>query len=211
MSTCLIISAMPVDVPISPQQGDFVVAADAGYRTLQGLGITPDLVVGDFDSLGFVPTGVPVERRPERKDDTDTMLAIRAGLEKGCSRFLLYGATGGRTDHTIANFHALAFLNAHGVEGYLVGREMATIAKRETLLFPSGLTGIFSVFAWGCPSATVSLQGCCYPFDGELSADFPLGVSNAFTHAPASVTVKSGEILVMWNAGVPCFPRREAV
>ena len=79
-----------------PGPGDFVVAADAGYLHCQRAGIVPDLVLGDFDSMDMPADFPHVERVPVEKDDTDTMLAVKVGLDRGCKVFFLYGCTGGK-------------------------------------------------------------------------------------------------------------------
>ena len=111
-SACFIIGAGPFyGLPVAPGPEDVVLAADGGYRHCQTAGITPDLLLGDFDSLGSQrPDNIPTHTFPVEKDDTDTMLAIRYGLEQGYQTFHLYGGTGGRMDHTLANLQALGFL-----------------------------------------------------------------------------------------------------
>ena len=79
-----------------PDVSDYVIAADGGWRWCRSAGLTPDLLLGDFDSLGEVPAFDHILRVPVEKDDTDMMLAIKKGLERGCREFHLYGGTGGR-------------------------------------------------------------------------------------------------------------------
>ena len=79
----------------APELGDFVIAADGGYQILLERGVTMDLVVGDFDSIGFRPDHPNVVDLPVEKDDTDMMAAIRLGRERGFRSFCLYGGTGG--------------------------------------------------------------------------------------------------------------------
>ena len=97
----------------TPDDSDYVIAADAGYANCKEKHIIPDLVLGDFDSLGSAPKHPNVIELPVEKDDTDTMYAIKLGLEKGYRRFYLYGALGGkRPDHTIANLRATSRCSA---------------------------------------------------------------------------------------------------
>ena len=98
----------------APRAGDVTIAADAGLHNCRSAGIEPELVIGDFDSMEQPPRGGCVVA-PVEKDDTDTMLAVREGLARGCGEFYLYGGTGGvRLDHTLANLQTLAFLRRHG-------------------------------------------------------------------------------------------------
>ena len=100
--------------------GDFVIAA--GYRACLEACVRPDLLIGDFDSMEPPADFARVRRLPVEKDDTDTLAAIRAGLEEGCTDFLIYGGTGGkRLDHTLANLQSLLFLRRRGCLGFLFG------------------------------------------------------------------------------------------
>ena len=179
---------------------DYVIAADGGLRHTQALGIVPQAVLGDFDSLGYVPEDAQVY--PVEKDDTDSVLAVRKGLEQGCRRFVLYGALDGpRLDHTVANLQTLLYLAEHGARGYLVGKHhIVTALRNETVVFPAGCTGIFSLFCFGETARGVTLTGLKYPLeDGSLESGFPLGVSNHFTGEPAEVSVKDGSLLILWD------------
>ena len=101
-----------------PAPGDTVIAADGGWEPCRGEGLTPDLLLGDFDSLHTVPDFAHIRRVPVEKDDTDMMLAIKEGLARGETEFHLYGGMGGRrTDHTIANLQCLLYLAEHGAQG----------------------------------------------------------------------------------------------
>ena len=201
MGKCLIFCAAEFDALAAPIGGsDFILAADGGLRHLEKLHITPDAILGDFDSLGFVPTGAQVF--PVEKDDTDAMLAARKGLELGYREFLFYGALDGpRLDHTIANFQTLQFLANQGATGYLIGRDyMITVIKEETVEFPAEAEGILSLFCLGADAAGITLENLHYPLqNGTLTSGFPLGVSNHFIGNSARITVKSGSLLAMWD------------
>lgn len=207
MEKCLIFCAAECDGLLSPAgPGDLVIAADGGLRHTERLGLQPDIILGDFDSLGYTPKGAKVF--PVEKDDTDAMLAVRRGLQLGCREFLLYGSLDGpRLDHTVANFQTLQFLCDHGAFGYLVGQKsLVTVLKNGTLRFPSGSAGNLSVFAMGDAAQGVSIQGAYYSLqNGTLTCGFPLGVSNHFTGAEVEISVKNGSLLVIWDreTGLP--------
>ena len=209
MRECVIFCAAECDGlarPIGPES--FVIAADGGLRHTEKLGLTPDAVLGDFDSLGFCPEGANVF--PVEKDDTDAMLAVRLGLERGCGEFLLYGSLDGpRLDHTVANFQTLQFLADHGAAGYLIGNTtMVTVVKNGKITFPAGLSGTISVFCMGPDAVGVTEKGLFYGLEnGTLSSGFPLGVSNHFTGEAAEISVKNGSLLVLWERKCG-FPER---
>ena len=203
MATCVIFCAAEFDGLAAPLgKDDYLLAADGGLAHLEKLGRKPDGIIGDFDSLGFIPTGAEVF--PVEKDDTDAMLAARKGLELGFRDFLFYGSLDGpRLDHTIANFQTLQFLADHGATGYLVGRDyIVTVIHGETISFTAGATGILSLFCLGPDAGGITIRGLHYPLEnGTLTSGFPLGVSNHFTGQPASVTVETGSLLAMWDRG----------
>ncbi len=211
MGDCLIFCAADFTElmqPVKPE--DFILAADRGLVHVQALGLTPNIILGDFDSLGYVPTGSTVF--PVEKDDTDAMLAVRKGLELGFGRFLLYGSLGGnRLDHTVANCQTLQFLADQGAAGYLVGStQIATVVKNGTLRFPANAEGIVSVFCMGRDARGVTLTGLQYPLEkGTLTAGFPLGVSNHFLGQRAAITVTDGSLLVIYDRANG-LPHREA-
>lgn len=209
MRECVIFCAAECDGlarPIGPES--FVIAADGGLRHTEKLGIAPDAVLGDFDSLGFCPEGANVF--PVEKDDTDAMLAVRLGLERGCEEFLLYGSLDGpRLDHTVANFQTLQFLADHGAAGYLVGNTtMVTVVKNGKITFPAGLSGTISVFCMGPDAVGVTEKGLFYGLENaSLTSGFPLGVSNHFTGEAAEISVENGSLLVLWERKCG-FPER---
>ena len=209
MKECVIFCAAECDGlarPIGPDA--LVIAADGGLRHMEKLGIIPDAVLGDFDSLGFCPEGANVF--PVEKDDTDAMLAVRLGLRRGCGEFLLYGSLDGpRLDHTVANFQTLQFLADHGAVGYLIGNTaMVTVVKNGKITFPAGLSGTISVFCMGPDAEGVTERGLFYPLENAaLTSGFPLGVSNHFTGEEAEISVKNGSLLVLWERKCG-FPER---
>lgn len=201
MRTCVIFCAAGFDsLAETIGNEDLVIAADGGWKHTQRLGIKPDILLGDFDSLGFAPEGAEVF--PVEKDDTDAMLALRRGLERGCCRFVIYGGLDGRRlDHTLANFQALQYLADRDAVGYLVGSGyLVTVVKNGSLSFPKEAKGILSVFCLGPDAEGVTLSGLKYPLEnGALTSGFPLGVSNHFIGEKSSISVKNGSLLVLWD------------
>ena len=201
MAKCIIFCAAEFDqllAPIAP--GDFVIAADGGLRHVERVGITPDVILGDFDSLGYTPDCAQVF--PVEKDDTDAMLAVRLGLDRGFREFILYGSLDGpRLDHTVANFQTLQFLADRGARGCLVGKmSIVTVLKNGKISFPARFRGNFSAFCMGADAQNVTMQGLYYPLEnGKLTSGFPLGVSNHFTGKTATVSVQNGSLLLIWD------------
>ena len=201
MGRCLIFCAAGFDGLLDAvKEDDYILAADGGLIHVQALGLTPDGILGDFDSLSYIPANSNVF--PVEKDDTDAMLAVKKGLELGYQSFLLYGGLDGpRLDHTVANFQTLQYLCDHGANGYLVGKDyIVTCIRNESIHFPPSAEGIVSVFCLGADAQGVCIEGLQYPLDGgSLTAGFPLGVSNHFVGEPAKISVENGSLLVMYS------------
>ena len=201
MAKCIILCAGGFTELLSLiEKDDFIIAADGGLKHTEKLGLIPNAVIGDFDSLGYTPEDATVF--PVEKDDTDSMLAIRKALSLGYKDILLYGALDGpRLDHTLANLQALQFLADSGGVGYLVGEKyIATVLKNGTLTFPKEAAGILSVFCMGQDSEGVTLTGLKYELaEATLSAGFPLGVSNHFIGEKAAISVGNGSLLLLYD------------
>lgn len=201
MKTCIIFCAGGFDKPVQAIDAtDYLLAADGGLVHLQRLGLVPDEILGDFDSLGYIPQGAQVF--PVEKNDTDSMLAVRKGLELGYRRFVLYGALdGARLDHTVANLQTLLFLARQGAIGYLAGlTHMVAVVRNGALRFPKTAKGILSLFCLGEDARGVTLTGLQYPLkNGCLCSSFPLGVSNHFIGEEAVVEVADGTLLAIYD------------
>ena len=231
MPTCYIVGAGDFTPRgLAPVPGDLVLAADGGYRALYSLGYTPDLLLGDFDSLGDLPLppDLPVLRFPARKDDTDTGLALRHGLDRGFRDFALYGCAGGRVDHLLANLQSMARVSRLGATIRLAAPEYDAwaltgpapdtsapstpapdalapdaLAPAAVLALPPRPGGtLVSVFCHGDRAGGVTLTGLAYPLsDAALAGDFPLGVSNRRLEGqPATVSVRRGTLLIFQGA-----------
>ena len=205
MSRCFIFAAGDFyGLREAPAPGDLVVAADGGLLACRKAGIAPDLLLGDFDSLTPDPEeATPILRLPVEKDDTDTLAAIRLGLDRGCGEFFLYGGTGGRRlDHTLANLQSLLFLRRRGARGWLYDRDFVwTVIENEGLDISKTVEwGLFSAFCLGDRAEGVEETGFQYPLAGAvLTPDFPLGVSNHILADTAHISVRRGALAVGWE------------
>ena len=200
MKTCYIVGAGEVtELSFDPEEEDLVIACDGGYEYCKKWNKKVNLVIGDFDSLGYVPEHPNVIRLKPEKDDTDTACAIRAGLEQGFQRFIVYGGTGGRISHTIANIQLLCSLARKGCYSILIGKDVwYRVIYNEEVCFPRGMSGYLSVFCMGERALGVYERGLKYPLeDATLVKENPLGVSNEFTGKESMVSVKEGMLLLI--------------
>ena len=146
MNICYIIGAGQLPQLYIKKEDSLIIAADGGYEKLKE--ITPDIIVGDFDSLGFVPSGKNVVALPVKKDITDMQCAVDMGIEKECGTFVLYGGMGGRPDHSFANYALLCSIAKKGFKGYLIGEGyVVTAVHNASLTLPSYKEGTVSIFS----------------------------------------------------------------
>ena len=179
----------------------FLIAADGGANAARGLGLVPDLVVGDFDSVtaetrrAFEAEGVPFEHIPEQ-ETTDIAKAIRSALGRGFRELRLLGATGDRPDHVLG---ALGLLYQYGREVDLLLRDdicdvRLVVEKPYTFTSPIGTT--VSLEAPFGPAEGIWTEGLEYPVrGGRLAMGERSGVSNRIIAQPAWVRVERGALL----------------
>ena len=186
-----------------PDDSDYLIAADAGYKYCREYNLAPDLVLGDFDSLGDSPEYPNVVELPVEKDDTDTGYAVKLGIERGYRRFYIYGGTGGtRPDHTIANLQALLYLANRGCRGWLFAKDYVWTCIKNDSIRLNGY-GDISVFCPDGEAKGVTLDGLKYELDDAvIHSDFPIGVSNSLSGGEAEISVKDGCLLVMYSLDI---------
>ncbi len=199
MGKCYIIGAGDFNTPFTPTDTDLVIAADGGYDSLQKFGIRCDLLIGDLDSIREVPEGVETIRHPAKKDETDMMLAYLEGARRGFCDFCILGATGGREDHTFANYSLLLYMCERGHRGCILSDTGTVLMLKNGSIEVTGECGKhFSAFAFGGTAEGVTIRGLEYECeDITLTPEFPLAVSNRFVGKVGRVEAKRGTLLVM--------------
>jgi thiamine pyrophosphokinase len=149
------------------------------------------MVIGDFDSIDFdsvqgelsdfnVGAGGSVVRVAAEKDDTDTMICLKYGMEKGFDDFYILGGLGGRLDHTIANLQTLSFALDHDKSVWILdGKNRATLRNPGSIVIKKLQGHYISLFSYGESCGGVTIKGVKYPLENHLLTNsFPLGVSN---------------------------------
>lgn len=207
---CIVIGAGDLTMgEITVGEEDFCIAVDGGLSYCPILGVEPDLILGDFDSMSDQEKEAVLalkEQIPERivelpteKDDTDMLAALKYGLELRYRDFRIYAATGGRFDHTLANIQCLLYLKNHDATGYLVdGGGMILVLQNESVSFRKEMEGYLSLFSLGKEAKGVSIEGMKYELsDAVLTNDFPIGISNEFVGKEAKISVTDGELVCM--------------
>lgn len=179
---------------------DYVICADSGYDTAIKSDISPDLLIGDFDSINVIPENVSRITLPVEKDVTDSVAAFNEGVKQGYNEFVLFGGTGGRNEHTLANISLMANASRKGIDFTIIDEKhifrsitnsWVKIKKQENQQI--------SVFAYGNIADGVTLKGLFYPlkcfsldpFDGAL------GTSNHIVDEYGEITVKKGTLVII--------------
>lgn len=207
---CIVMGAGDLTVgELAVGEEDFVIAVDGGLSYCEILNIEPDFIIGDFDSVSEgekkaickLQNEIPdrIRQLKPEKDDTDMLSALKYGLEAGYRDFRIYGGTGGRFDHTLANIQCLLYLKNHDAVGYLVdGTGMILVLQNEAVHFNRNLEGFLSLFSLGKQAKGVSIEGMKYPLeDYTMTNDFPIGISNEFIGEEAVISVEDGELVCM--------------
>ncbi len=202
MGICYIVGAGDCPVlDIEKKNGDFLIAADGGYRYCKQNKLVPDAVIGDFDSLGYTPEGDNIIKLNPVKDVTDMYAAAQVGIEKGFCEFVIYGATGGRIDHTLANIQLVASLSQKGCNAKLVdGKTVITAITNGSVSFDSSYRGFISVFSHTDKCEGVTISNMKYTLkNGCITNSFPLGVSNEFIGGNSMISVEKGTAIIVFN------------
>ncbi len=200
MNRCFIFGALEVcDLPEMPTKNDLVIAADKGVLTTEKLNIVPDFIIGDFDSLGFVPKGENVIKLNVRKDDTDVGFAVKTAFNKGYKDFELYGCLGGSLSHTLANLQIAKALSEKGCSVVLYGEnEIITVIHNTSVSFPPEKHGRVSVLSLSDESFGVTIENLSYTLkNATLKASEPLGVSNEFIGKESRISVENGCLAII--------------
>ena len=190
-----------------------LIAADRGLEFCLMNDITPDVVVGDFDSAD--PKMIEEFRLrgdasriisfPARKDKTDTQLALELAIDRGCKNISILGATGGRVDHLLGNIQLLELALDRGAACYLADeRDLITMTDKDTYISGLGAFGDYiSLIPWGGDVEGLCLTGFEYDLDDALlTTSSTVGISNSIAAKEAFISFKSGKLIVVQSRDV---------
>jgi len=203
MNKCLIIAAAPIKdyKPLTEYLSniDYIICADGGYKHAGRLHLKPDVIIGDLDSIGEIPKDIEVLRFNAEKDETDTLLAVKLGIEKGCKDFIIIGGLGGRLDHTYANFSTLLYIIRNGCTGFIADSDCEVhIIENGEISFKNRKDYYISVFPFGTETVFVTEIGLKYALNRHLvRSDNCIGVSNEFKDEFATIIAEEGSIIII--------------
>ncbi|MBO5938938.1 MAG: thiamine diphosphokinase [Clostridia bacterium] len=191
----------PTNITEHPKGDDLTIAADAGFRNAQALGVKVDLLLGDFDSLGENEIPKDTERMsvPAEKDFTDTQLAVETAIRKGADDLVIIGGLDGRLDHTLSNLAILEDLSGKGVFATITnGQNRVRYLNSTSTLIPRSGYRYLSLLTLSEKAKGVSVEGCKYPLkNATLQRNFQYAVSNEITGNCALISVRKGGIYVI--------------
>lgn len=203
MKTCALVGAVDFNAAdFKRRKFDYVIAVDGGYAHLEAIGVRPDVVMGDFDSLGYVPKFPRVSRFPVEKDKSDMELAFERALARRAEEIYVYGGLSGRLDHTIANLQLFAKFSERGPYVTGIGDDFAVrvLTGPDVFVLPEDATeGTVSVFSANDRAEGVIESGMKYALDDvALSNRTSLGLSNELQGGPVHVGVEKGTLYVFY-------------
>ena len=203
MIDCIIFAGADMDtsfIDAHELENRYIICADMGVVYAKQLGIKPDLIVGDFDSLGYVPEeDCDVLAFKPEKDDTDLMIAVKQALSKGKKNLCIYAALGGRLDHTFASIQTLSFALDNGARAELVSQsEFVTLLDAGEYSFENKTGRSLSLFSYSGTVSGLTIKGAKYTLENaQINSSFPIGISNEITSDKATVSFEKGRLLVI--------------
>ena len=183
-----------------PEDGDVVIAADAGYRNATLMGVHINILIGDFDSLGMIPDDVDeVMQLPAEKDLTDTQVAVETAIERGADEIIIVGSTSGRFDHALSTLAILEKYHEKHLPIYIVnGQNRVRYIKNSGFIVIRSQYKYFSIIAADAKVKGVSIEGAKYPLINKtLTRDHQFAVSNEIEKNAALINVKKGGIFII--------------
>jgi len=203
----------PVRARILAEGSDLVVAADGGARHIAMLGLRPDVIIGDMDSLSRATEWGDMMRirYPSDKDKTDAELAVEYALALGCQQVTLVAAVGGRLDHTLGN---VALVARYPGRVAIVNEEYTLVAvnQSERCVLHGSIGGTVSLIPYGSGEVLVRTHGLKYSLQNEPLVFATRGVSNELSETEACICVSGGVMLVcIANQEAPLDPGKETM
>lgn len=188
------------------KDSSFLICADSGANCLYNYEISPNYLVGDFDSINpeilkyFLNKDCKIDKYPKEKDFTDTEIALNKAIELGASEIIFLGCTGSRLDHTLGNIGLLLKCLDLKIKAYLKDDNNIIFMTNESIDLEGEKGKTFSLLAYGNNVSGLTLKGVKYPLKNyELKVGDPLTLSNEFVEDKVSISFISGNLLILYS------------
>lgn len=203
MNRCVIVGAAKISnyekIRSFLRPDDFYIICDGGLNHLEQLKISPDLIVGDFDSHENPNLKIETIVLPHEKDDTDSVYALKTALNRGYKDFLFIGMLGQRFDHSLGNLSMLLKCHHENVKALMIDdySEMEIVSKEEVQI--PDTYSYFSLLNISGTARRITIKNALYNLeDAEIPVTYQYGVSNEVPKGKtASVSVKEGVLLLI--------------
>ena len=202
MKRCVIVGGAPIN-DYNRIKGlfggeDYVIVCDSGLKHLDKLCLTPNLIIGDFDSCDKPKTNIETIVLPREKDDTDSFFAVKEAVRRGFDEFLIFGAIGGRLDHSLGNISILLYLQGLGKRAKIVD-DFSVMEIVSSYAEIDDSYSYFSLLAIDGAAEGVSIENAKFPLkNARISADYQYGISNEVIKGKiANVNIKKGVLLLI--------------
>lgn len=198
---CVIVSGAPessIDYYHKYINNSYIICADSGYVKCNRLGITPDLIVGDFDSSDLPDCNCEIVRLDVRKDDTDTFHCVKLAISKGFDDIVILGGIGSRVDHTYSNILCVNYCKDNSIRCALVNDKNYITVESGTVRIKKSEFKYFSLFALFGKCEGVTIRGAEYSLNNfELYPFYQTTQSNEFKNDVVNIEIKKGKILLI--------------
>lgn len=192
------------DIKASLQETDTVICADGGANHALACGINPEVVIGDLDSISPEVKTILEERAttiisyPKEKDFTDSELAIQYAIDHHAQEIVIVGLLGDRLDHFLANILHIAHLTKTIQNITMIEGKQTISVIHKTKKFDGKAGDTLSLIPLGTDCTGITTHHLYYQLNNEhLPFGSTRGISNVFTHAQATVTLKRGILLAI--------------
>jgi thiamine pyrophosphokinase len=190
------------------EEFDRLLCVDGGAAWARKLGITPDLLAGDMDSISeddlkyMEQQGVQISRYSSRKDHTDTQISLQLAEQLGADEITVWGGIGSRLDHTLSNLYSAAYFVLQGRAIRFDSPDLAIYLVKDVLRLSGEIGNTVSVLALGDRAEGITLEGFQYPLTNvKVDGMWQIGVSNVIKSKPQVVRVTSGILAVFYYRG----------
>lgn len=201
LKSCIIISGAPeddIDYYNRYINDGFVICADSGYLKCLKAGVTPNLIIGDFDSSKKPDTNIETIILPVRKDDTDTFFAVKEAQKRGFDDIIILGGIGSRIDHTYANILSVNYCVDKNIKCRLVNKNNCISIVNGDVIISNQYYKYFSLYALFDDCKGLTIKGSQFDVDDITLKPFEqFAQSNSFNKNDVEILINEGKLLLI--------------